>query len=173
MPQKHNPVDAMEALAAARLAVGVVPVVLSAMAHEHERAVGGWQAEWVAVPNVFRYTAGAVEHVHSAVNGLQVDSDRMRANLDLGGGLLMAESLTIALAPQVGRPAAQRIVQAACGHALAAGSTLGQAARDDREIRALLSEDAIDRALDPAGYLGSADALIDRALAAYHGEIGD
>jgi 3-carboxy-cis,cis-muconate cycloisomerase len=168
MPQKRNPVDAMEALAAARLAVGVVPVVLSAMAHEHERSVGGWQAEWVAIPNLFRYTAGAVERVHSAVSGLQVDSDRMRANLGLGGGLLMAESLTMALAPQVGRPAAQRLVQAACGRALAAGSTLGQAVRDDAQIRALLSEDAIDRALDPAGYLGSADALIDSALAAYY-----
>jgi 3-carboxy-cis,cis-muconate cycloisomerase len=79
----------------------------------------------------------------------------------------MAESLTMALAPQIGRSAAHEIVQAACGRALAAGSSLRQAALDDTQISAVLSSQEIDRALDPAGYLGSADALIDRALEAY------
>ena len=63
MPQKHNPVDAAFAIASARLANGEVSVILSAMVQEHERAVGGWQAEWLALPNLFRYTSGAVEHV--------------------------------------------------------------------------------------------------------------
>ena len=76
MPQKHNPVDATNALASARLAIGEVPVMLSAMVQEHERAVGGWQAEWVAIPNLFRFTASAVEHVRLAVSGLQVDTQR-------------------------------------------------------------------------------------------------
>ena len=108
MPQKHNPVDATAALASARLAVGGVPVILSAMAQEHERAIGGWQAEWAAIPDLFRFTAGAVERVRGAVAGLQVDTARMKANLDLTGGLIMAESLTMALAPHIGRPEAQR-----------------------------------------------------------------
>jgi 3-carboxy-cis,cis-muconate cycloisomerase len=167
MPQKRNPVDATGAIASARLAIGVVPAILSAMAHEHERAVGGWQAEWAAIPDLFRFTAGAVERVRSAVQGLEVDPGRMRANLDRSGGLVMAESLTMALAPQIGRSAAHEIVQAACARALAAGSSLRQAALDDTQISAVLSSQEIDRALDPAGYLGSADALIDRALEAY------
>src|SRR6202165_110824 len=96
MPQKHNPVDATRAIASARLAIGVVPVILSAMTQEHERAVGGWQAEWVAIPNLFRFTASAVERVREAVGGLQVDPVRMKANLDLTKGLIMAESLTMA-----------------------------------------------------------------------------
>jgi 3-carboxy-cis,cis-muconate cycloisomerase len=168
MPQKRNPVDAVGALAAARLAIGVTPVILSAMAHEHERAVGGWQTEWAAIPDLFRFTAGAVERVRSAVLGLQVDPDRMRVNLNRGGGMVMAESLTMALAPHVGRPEAQHLVQAACSRAQAAGGTLRQAALADPHIYAILSADDIDRALDPARYLGSADALIDRALEAYH-----
>jgi 3-carboxy-cis,cis-muconate cycloisomerase len=168
LPQKRNPVDAVGALAAARLAIGVVPVILSAMAHEHERAVGSWQAEWAAIPDLFRFTAGAVEHTRSAVIGLQVDPDRMRANLALSGGSLMAESLTMALAPHVGRPEAQRVVQAACSRAQAAGSTLRQAALDDPQIRVVLSTEDVDRTLDPAAYLGSADAFIDRALESYH-----
>jgi 3-carboxy-cis,cis-muconate cycloisomerase len=168
MPHKHNPVDAIAALAAARLAIGATPVVLAAMAHEHERAAGGWQAEWAAVPDLFRYTAGAAERVRSAVAGLHIDPARMRANLDLSGGLIMAEALTIALAAHAGRSEAQRMVKDVCSQAQAAGGTLHRAALDDPHIRAALSTEEIERALDPAGYLGSADALIDRALASYH-----
>jgi 3-carboxy-cis,cis-muconate cycloisomerase len=167
MPQKRNPVDAMEALAGARLATATVPVILQAMTNEHERAVGGWQAEWVAIPDLFRYTAGAVEHVRSAVDGIQIDPERMRANLDLGGGLLMAEALTVALARHWGRPEAQRVVQAVCTRASAAHITLRQAAHENAQIRAVLAPNAIAEALDPANYLGSADVLTDRALAAY------
>jgi 3-carboxy-cis,cis-muconate cycloisomerase len=78
----------------------------------------------------------------------------------------------MALAPHVGRPEAQHLVQAACSRAQAAGGTLRQAALADPHIYAILSADDIDRALDPAGYLGSADALIDRALESYQGMRG-
>ena len=167
MPQKRNPVDTVGALAAARLALGVVPVVLAAMAQEHERAVGGWQAEWAAIPELFRYTAGAVARVRGAVDGLTVDAGRMRANLARDGGLLMSESLAMALAAHVGRPEAQRIVQTVGRQALAEGLTLAQAAHADARVGAALAPEDIDRALDPAGYLGSADVFIDRALDPY------
>jgi 3-carboxy-cis,cis-muconate cycloisomerase len=167
MPQKHNPVDATGAIASARLAVAVVPLILSAMAQEHERAVGGWQAEWAAVPDLFRFTASTVERARGAVGGLQVDPARMRENLDLTGGLIMAESLTMALAPHVGRSEAHRIVQATCDHAVKAGVHLRQAALEGAQVLAILSSEEIDRALDPSGYLGSTDAFIDRALASF------
>ena len=167
MPQKHNPVDATFAIASARLAVGVVPVILAAMAQEHERAAGAWQAEWAAIPNLFRYTASTVERVRGALADLQIDAARMRANLDLTGGLIMAESLTMALAPHIGRPEAQRIVRATCDQAVKSGVDLRQAALADVQVRAILSPEEIDKALDPGGYLGSTDAFIDRALASY------
>jgi 3-carboxy-cis,cis-muconate cycloisomerase len=167
LPHKRNPADAMQALAAARLATGVVPVVLSALAAEHERAVGGWQAEWAAIPDLFRYAAGSIAHTRDALLGLQIDSQRMRANLDLGGGLIMAEALTLALSKPLGRSTARQIVQEACDQARTAGSSLRQAAHDDPRISAAMSPDAIEQALDPSAYLGSVDMLIDRALASY------
>lgn len=167
MPQKHNPVDAMLAIAAARLALGVVPVVLSAMTQDHERAAGEWQAEWAAIPDLFRFTAAAVEHVRNVVGDLQVDAARMKANLDLTGGLIMAESLVMALAPHVGRPEAQRVVRVVCEHAVRPGGDLRQAALADMQVQALLSSEEIDRALDPGAYLGSTDAFINRALGGY------
>jgi len=167
MPQKRNPVDATLALAAARLAVGQVPVILAAMTQEHERAVGGWQAEWAAIPDLFRFAGGAVARVAQAVAGLQVDAGRMRANVEQGGGLLIAEALTMALAPHLGRPEAQRVVQVVCTGATDGGRSLRQAALGDARVRAVLSPAEIERALDPDDYLGSADALIDRALEGY------
>lgn len=167
MPQKRNPVDAVLAQAAARLAQGQVAVVLGAMAQEHERAAGGWQAEWQALPDLARYAGGAVARVATALSGLAIDAGRMRANLEAGGGLIMAESLTMALAPQLGRPIAQSLVGELCARAVAAHTTLQQAALADTQVSAALSSEALSAALDPGRYLGSSSALIDRALASY------
>ncbi|GLV56497.1 3-carboxy-cis,cis-muconate cycloisomerase [Dictyobacter sp. S3.2.2.5] len=171
MPQKHNPVDSIAALASARRAQGEVPVLLSAMAQEHERAAGGWQTEWTALPDIFRYTAGAVAHVGAALTGLQVDETRMQENIAATSGLIMAESLTMALAPHIGRPEAQRIVNATCERVVSSGISLRQAALAEPQIHTVLSADVIEQALDPAAYLGSTEALIDRSLNAYQEEL--
>ncbi|HET7035883.1 MAG TPA: 3-carboxy-cis,cis-muconate cycloisomerase [Thermomicrobiaceae bacterium] len=167
MPQKRNPVDATFALASARLALGQVPVLLGALAQEHERAAGGWQAEWDTLPRLFRTTAGAVARVHAALAELEVDAGRMAANLAEPHGLAMAEALTMALAPRLGRPAAYRLAQAACERAVVDGIDLREAALADPGIRAALPEDAVARIFDPHHYLGSSDTLIDRALAGF------
>ncbi len=167
MPQKHNPVDATTAIAASRLALGVAPTILSAMAQEHERAVGGWQAEWAAIPNLFRYTAAAVAHTRSALADLHIDSTRMNANLNLTNGLIMAESLSMTLTPHLGRPAAQRLVKTLCDHAITSGISLHQAALESEQVQAILTPEAIDHALDPRNYLGNTDSFIDRALEMY------
>lgn len=166
MPQKRNPVDATLALAAARLALGLVPVVLGALAHEHERGVGGWQAEWQALPDLARYAGGAIAHVADAVAGLEVDPARMRANLAASGGLPMAEALALALAPHLGRPAAQELVKTLTER-VQGGATLLQVALAEPRVMAALDSGAVAAALEPAGYLGSSGALIDRALAGY------
>ncbi|MDQ2885805.1 MAG: 3-carboxy-cis,cis-muconate cycloisomerase [Chloroflexota bacterium] len=169
MPQKHNPVDAVAARAAARLAIGMVPVILSAMEHEHERAAGGWQAEWAAIPALFRYTAGAVERVRGALTDLQVDTKRMQANLALSGGLALAESLTMALAAHIGRPEAYRVVQQLSRRVIETNGELQQVAREDTQVSTMLTSEEIERALDPVAYLGSTSIFIDRALASYRG----
>jgi 3-carboxy-cis,cis-muconate cycloisomerase len=164
MPQKRNPVDATFAIAAARLAIGAVPVVLAGMSQEHERGAGGWQAEWTAIPDAFRHTLRAAAHVRCAVTGLVVRTDRMRVNLEEASGTLMAESLATALAAHVGRPEALRVVAELSERALHEHTTLYDAANRDTRVRRSLSGDALARALDPASYLGSTDELIDRVL---------
>ncbi|MGH2514962.1 MAG: lyase family protein, partial [Ktedonobacterales bacterium] len=164
MPQKRNPVDATLALAAARLALGEVPVVLGAMVQAHERAAGEWQAEWDAVPRLFCLSASAVERIHGALAGLEIDAARMRTNLDASGGVLHSEALSMALAIHVGRTEAQRIVRDTLDTATSLGIAFQQAARDATSVRALLALDEIERVFDPNTYLGSSDLYIDRAL---------
>ncbi len=171
LPHKRNPVDTIAAVAAARLALGLVPVVLASLIQEHERAVGGWQSEWAALPDLFRATAGAVDRVRLTVQGLEVNAERMRANLDLTRGLLMAESLSMALAPRLGRQAAHHVVQAASKAAVERSTDLRTAVLDDTQIRSALSTEEIDRALDPAAYLGSSDVFVARALAGFRASL--
>ncbi|MGH2485901.1 MAG: lyase family protein, partial [Ktedonobacterales bacterium] len=164
MPRKRNPTDAIAAVAAARLALGTVPVLLGAMAQEHERAAGAWQAEWAALPDLFRYTSGAALRMRRSLEGLEVDAARMRAHVEQTGSLALAEALMMALAPELGKPAAQRLVGDLAGR-VSGGDTLRELALADERVRAVLSAQAVERALDRRLYLGSADVFIDRALA--------
>ena len=81
MPHKHNPVAAIAALAGARQAPGLVANLLAAMEHEHERAAGAWHAEWKALSDALAYTGGAAAAVRATLEGLEVDAERMGANL--------------------------------------------------------------------------------------------
>ena len=98
---------------------------------------------------------------------LRVDPERMRRNLDLTGGLLMAENVAVRLAGRIGRSEAQELVGEVCRTAVAAGQSLREALLAD--LRIGLSEKEIDDALDPAGYTGRAGEFTDRALAAHRG----
>jgi 3-carboxy-cis,cis-muconate cycloisomerase len=165
MPQKRNPVAAEYIIAAARGVHALVPLMLTAMAQDHERATGPWQSEALALPQCFVLCAGAMAHALAIASGMTIDAARMRRNLDLGGGLIMAEAVSTGLAPVVGRAAAHHALQRVSDRAIAEGKTLAQALRDDAEVRAHLSDEQIDRLTDPAAYLGSAGAFVDRVVA--------
>ena len=82
MPHKHNPVAAISALAGARQAPGLVANLLGAMDHEHERAAGAWHAEWAPLRELLRSTGSAAAWLRECLEQLEVDPERMRANLD-------------------------------------------------------------------------------------------
>ncbi|QCQ92012.1 3-carboxy-cis,cis-muconate cycloisomerase [Rhodococcus sp. SGAir0479] len=155
MPHKQNPVAAITARAAARRVPGLVSTVLSAMDHEFARAAGGWHAEWETVTDLLRLGGGAARRLAASLGGLRVHPDAMARNLDITGGLILAERVTGALAAHT--DAARDIVTAAA----AAGIPLDQAP----EITAHLTAAELRDLLDPSHYLGHAADLVDRALA--------
>lgn len=165
MPQKRNPVAAEYIIAAARGVHALVPLMLTAMAQDHERATGPWQSEALAPPQCFVLCAGAMAHALAIAGGMTIDAARMRRNLELGGGLIMAEAVSTGLGPVMGHAAAHHALQRVSDRAIAEGKTLGEALRDDAEVRAHLSDQQIDRLIDPAAYLGSAGTFVDRVLA--------
>jgi 3-carboxy-cis,cis-muconate cycloisomerase len=169
LPHKRNPVGAVLTLACARRVRGEAGILLGAMAQEHERATGAWQAEWEALRDALAYTGGAAASLGEVLDGLEVRPERMRENLELTGGLVMSESVTMAMALHVGRPEAKRVMEAASRRAADTGRPLRDELVEDETVLAALSVEEIDRALDPERYLGSAEAFVDRALARYGG----
>jgi 3-carboxy-cis,cis-muconate cycloisomerase len=155
MPQKRNPVAAISCLACARRVPGLVATMLGAMPQEQQRAAGGWQAEWETLSELVRLTGSAGVWIREALEGLDVDGERMRVNLELTRGLVMAEAVTTSLTGSLGRGAAHELVERAARQATEEGRTLADVLGGTAEVP------------DPAAYLGSASELVDRALAAH------
>ena len=166
MPQKRNPIASEYILAAARMVQGLVPVMLGAMAQDHERATGPWQAEALALPQAFVLTHGALLHTRAIAEGMVVDAARMRANLDITHGLIVSEAVMMGLAPIIGRGEAHHVVKHACDIALSEKVSLADTLERDPVVAAQLDRAAIERLIDPANYLGSAQGFIDRVVAA-------
>ena len=151
MPHKRNPVAAICALACAQQAPGLAATLLGAMAHEHERAAGSWHAEWRPLGELLRSTGSAVAWLRESLEGLEADPERMRANLDATGGRMLAERVK----GEAGEAETERALEA----------------EDFRgAVAELVGEERAAELLDPAGYLGSAGALVDRALDFYDRE---
>ena len=164
MPQKQNPVAASVALAAAGRAPGLVATMLAAMVQEHERGLGGWQVEWDTLPDLVICAASGARAAADALDGLQVDTDRMRANAEASGGLLLAESIAMTLAESIGKHDAHACVAAACRRAAAEGRPLGDVLGDDPLVTRHLDRAEIARRLSPDNYLGATRDYIDRVL---------
>jgi 3-carboxy-cis,cis-muconate cycloisomerase len=151
MPHKRNPVAAICALGCAQQAPGLAATLLGAMAHEHERAAGPWHAEWRPLGELLRSTGSAVAWIRESLEGLEPDAARMRENLDATGGRMLAERVK----GEVGEEDLERALEA--GDFRAA-------------LAELVGEERATELLDPAGYLGSAGTLVDRALDFYDRE---
>jgi 3-carboxy-cis,cis-muconate cycloisomerase len=169
MPHKRNPVGAVGLVACAQRGPGLVATMLGAMTQEHERGAGNWQAEWETLLELLRLTASASAIARELLSGLEVDPEKMRADMDLTGGLVMSESVAAALAPSVGRADAQQLVEKAARRSVESGLGFREVLLELPQVRDGLGRDGLDAALDPAGYLGVAGELIDRALAVHRG----
>jgi len=166
LPHKRNPVQTTAIIAVAMRTPGLVATMLAAGLQEHERGVGGWHAEWDTMRELLALTGAAALHMQNLLEGLEVDPERMRANLELTNGLIMAERLTFALAPTLGKAKAKTFMEAACKRAVDDKRHLREVLRDSAEAKDL----DLDALFDPATYTGASDVFIDRVLALYNSE---
>src|SRR5665213_3488104 len=165
MPHKRNPVAAATALAAATMAPNLAATIFAAQIQDHERSAGPWHAEWPTLPMLLLVTSGALAAIVDIAEGLEVDAARMRVNLDATHGLIMAEAVTFALAPSIGKSTAHHLVEAAGKRAVAEKKHLRDVLASDPGVTAHLSAGKLATLFEPMAYQGVSQVMIDRLLA--------
>ena len=173
MPQKQNPVLSVLIRSAALAAPGYqLQLQAAAGAAIDERPDGSWHAEWQALRQLLRLAGGAAAKLAELCAGLVVHPQRMRANMDLTGPLLLSEKVTTVVAPLLeggvtgsGKTNVQALVDQALANGVA-GPGLHALLRQ-AVPHAALSNEALDRLLDPAGYVGQSSSLIERIIGQY------
>jgi len=165
MPQKRNPVSSCYIHAAVAVVRQHAAALMEAMVADHERATGPWQIEWIVLPEAFCLTAGALQQTLFVVQGLEVDADKMRANIDLTHGLVMSEAVMMRLGRHIGREVAHDLVYDICREAIRTNTPLPDLLAMHPEINRHLDRAALAKLCDPANYLGQAGVMVDRVLA--------
>ena len=156
MPHKRNPIGCSLALAAACRAPGLVASFLSAMVQEHERGVGGWQAEWPIITSLVQATGLAVASMAEVAEGLTVDPARMRANIEATRGVIFAERVMMLLGPALGRDVAHKLLEEATRRSIAERRKLADVLAEIPDIARAIPAETLRRLDSPEEYLGMA-----------------
>jgi len=170
MPHKRNPAACARVLAAATRLPGLVAAFLTGMVQEHERAVGGWHAEWPTIAAALQTTGSALEAMAGIAGELTVDADRMRANIEKTNGAIFAERALMLLTPALGKEPANRIVNAALAQSRETGKSFLEALASTPDATRLIAPDELRTFDVPENYLGVAETLRTRLLARVRSE---
>jgi 3-carboxy-cis,cis-muconate cycloisomerase len=165
MPQKRNPISSLYITAQTAMVKQLVAALLEAMIEDHERATGPWEIEWIALPEIFMLSAGALAQTRFLVEGLQVNEKKMRENLDITNGLIMSEAVMMGLGDKMGRNTAHDVVYDICREVVKTGRPLVDLLEENDEIRKHADRKKLEALVDPANYLGVAGEMVDRVLA--------
>lgn len=159
MPNKRNPTACVLTLAAAHRVPGLVASFLSAMLQEHERGVGGWQAEWPVVAATVQSTGVAIASMADVADGLTVDAKKMRLNIDSTNGAIFAERAMMMLGEKMGRDVAHKILCAAAKKSTDEKRSLSAVLAEMPEVTIHLGPTELEQLETPEQYLGSAEAF--------------
>ena len=163
--QQRQPVAASTALACATIAAPLAATIMSAEAHEHERAAGAWQAEWATFPALLLAVSGALASIADIGERLEVDNDRMRANFETTLGVTMAPPVSRALAEKLGKTISDQVMDEAIQKVLADKRHLRDILGEDERVTLLMNPGEIAKLFEPLSYQGVAQTFIERLVA--------
>ncbi|MCY3655246.1 MAG: adenylosuccinate lyase family protein [Chloroflexi bacterium] len=154
MPQKRNPKLCQDIMADDTEVRSLVPLAFEAMLGDHE--ADGTRSVLIdrALSRALELTGDILVRLQDVVTGLRVFPERMRENLDLSGGLIMSESLMLALGREIGRQRAHDVVYEAAQEAATTGEPFASILAHDEEVASRLGADRLAEMLDPARYTG-------------------
>jgi 3-carboxy-cis,cis-muconate cycloisomerase len=164
MPQKRNPISSCYIHAQISVVRQQAASLMDAMVADHERSTGPWEIEWIVLPEIFCLMAGALKQSLFVLQGLEVDAQQMRANIDITGGLVMSEAVMMGLGPYLGREYAHDLVYDICREAVKQKRPLLDLLCENAEISRHLDRPALERLCDPQNYLGQSAVMVDRVL---------
>ena len=165
MPHKRNPIASCYIHAAISVVRQHAAALMDAMVADHERSTGPWEIEWIVLPEAFCLMAGALKQSIALVQGLEVDANAMRRNIEMTGGLVMTEAVMMGLGKFIGRETAHDLVYDLCRESIAKKVPLIDLLAAHPEIKRHVDRAALARMLDPANYLGQSGVMVDRVLA--------
>jgi adenylosuccinate lyase len=165
MPQKRNPKLSQDIVAAAAQIRALVPLALEAMQTEHEADRTTSVMMGRALVPACELTGDMLQRMISLFDGLQVFPERMRENLDLSGGLIMAEALMLELGKQIGRQRAHDAVYDAAQGSVTEGRPFRELLARDPHVSGKLTGSQIDALLDPERYAGLCRLFAERGAA--------
>ena len=166
MPQKRNPISCLYIHANISVARQHAAALMDAMVADHERSTGPWEIEWVSVPEIFCLMSGALKQTKFVLQGLEVDADRMRANMDMTNGLVMSEAVMMGLGTYLGREYAHDLVYDLCRQALKENRPLIDILEAHPEINCHVNRSQLEHMCNPVHHVGQAGVMVDRVLAA-------
>ena len=165
MPQKRNPIASCYIHAAISVVRQHAAALMDAMVADHERSTGPWEIEWIVLPEAFCLMAGALKQSRAVLEGLEVDADAMRRNIDMTQGLVMSEAVMMGLGRHIGREVAHDLVYDICRQAVGQQRPLLDLLCEDERIMGHVDRAALAAMCDPANYLGQSGLMVDRVLA--------
>jgi 3-carboxy-cis,cis-muconate cycloisomerase len=165
MPQKRNPISSCYIHAAISVVRQHAAALMDAMVADHERSTGPWEIEWIVLPEAFCLMAGALKQSRFVLEGLEVDAQAMRRNIDATQGLVMSEAVMMGLGPYIGREYAHDLVYDLCRAAVTQRRPLLELLAEHPEVRRHVDRQALERLFDPENNLGQSGVMVDRVLA--------
>ena len=165
MPQKRNPIASCYIHAAISVVRQHAAALMDAMVADHERSTGPWEIEWIVLPEAFCLMAGALKHSRAVLEGLEVDPEAMRRNIDMTHGLVMSEAVMMGLGHHLGREYAHDLVYELCRDALKQRRPLLDLLCENAEIMRHVNREQLAAMCEPDNYLGQSGVMVDRVLA--------
>jgi len=163
MPHKRNPVRCERITGLARVIRGNLQAALENTVLWHERDISHSSAERVILPDSTIALDFMLAELAEVLEGLHIDPERMRANLDVGGGLAFSQNVLLALVDAgMSRDDAYDVVQAAAAGAWDEGASFREEVSASAEVRSQLAPERLEELFDPARALRNLDVVFDR-----------
>lgn len=164
MPQKRNPISSAYITALNATVRQLSASLFEAVVEDHERSTGPWQIEWIVLAQISTLTHAAILKTADLAEGIEVDEQRMRSNLDITKGAIVSEAVMMGLGQSLGRQYAHDLVYEVCQKAIKDDKPISELLWQDEEVRKVIKQEDLLNLCDPARYLGYSEVMVERVL---------